>query len=373
MAKKLFSEHDVLGYRKEIINTSDRFSMIVVGDSELALEIVYHLSFLSTLANENPLTLYLLDNNASAFKEKVKKTFPNIEMIPHLNIEAIDINCETLRFYKNSVWQSKNLTNIYIATNDEEKNLEVAINLQDTTYIHDIGHQKFKTKVLFALYHNMGLGKIINKNTDAFANFYTFGNITETSTREILFDEEFDLIAKLIHHNYRGRGELDKEKMYRLWLEISPHKRDSNKTQAMHIDIKLLAFGLKRVKSKESFHKLLPYNQKLYYKKINCNALQSSHNINERYSFPISFDRTLVDKVARSEHNRWCAFHYLNGWSYQKERNDNAKEHNCLKSLNEFSENELKNTYPFDLDSVYYIPEYLSRAGYKILEIDINE
>ncbi len=369
MAKRLFLEHGILGNQNEIIETSEDFSMIVIGDSELALEIVYHIAFLSTIPYENTLTLHLIDTNANKFKSKIEKTFPNIELIPHLKIEAKDVDTETLIFYRDEVWKSKNLTNIFIATKNEEKNLEIAINLQDTTYIRDIGHKIFKTKVLFALYHNLGLGEEINKNSESFENFYTFGNISETSTREILFDEELDSIAKLIHLNHRGLEEIDKEEMYKNWLETSPHKRDANKTQALHINIKLLSFGLKKINSTKGYEELLLLNKKLFNSKLeNATSIEKELNKYSIDYFPSSFDERCIDRVARSEHNRWSAFHYLNGWSYNKQRNDEAKEHHCLVPIEEFSD-DIKDTYQYDLASVYYIPNYLAHAGFELVEI----
>jgi len=371
MAKKLFFEHGVLGEQSSIINTHDDFSMILVGDSNLAVELVYHISFLSTLPNENKLTLYLIGANANKFKNKIKKIFPKIEKIPHLHIEAKEISSESLEFYEDKVWESKNLTNIMIATTDEEKNLDIAINLQDTTYIREIGHKRFKTKVLFALYHNLGLGEEIDKNKKAFANFYTFGNISKTSTKEILFDEELDLIAKLIHNDYRGETDIITNTLYINWLATTPHKQDANKTQALHIDIKLLAFGLKRVKSSKSLSELLELNKRTFYTLLkNSSEIKKQLENYKTSYFPTSFDNTLLDKVARSEHNRWNAFHYLNGWQYSSERNDNAKEHHCLQPLEDFDTDSSKNTYQYDIASVYYMPFYLARGGFEMVGVD---
>lgn len=369
MAKKLFAEHSILGLQSEIIESGKAFSLVVVGNSYLALEIVYHIAFLSTLPNENLLTVHLIDADASKFKEKIKKTFPNIESIPHLQLKAHDVDTKTLTFYKHDVWESKNLTNIYIATQNEEKNLKIAINLQDTTYVKAIGHKEFKTKVLFALYHNLGLGDDINKNSDIFENFYTFGSIAETSTKEILFDQDLDDIAKLIHFDYRGSDKIKKDELEEEWLNTSPHIRDANKTQALHVDMKLLAFGFKREASKDSLSKLLEHNQHLFYKKLNnASAIERELESYKLEYYPKTFNERNIDSVARSEHNRWNAYHYLNGWSYNKVRNDEAKEHNCLKLLEEFGDEE-KLTYQYDLMSVYYLPKYLAHAGFKILEV----
>jgi len=372
MAKKLFLEHSVLGYQPEIIRDNQDFNMILVGNSDLAVELVYHIAFLSALPNENTLTLYLVGLNSQKFKNRVKKIFPKIEKIPHLKLEVIEIDIDTLEFYENKVWNSENLTNIFIATTDEERNLEITINLQDTTYIKTIGHKKFKTKVLFALYHNLGLAEEIDKNQKAFKNFYSFGNIAKTSTKEILFDEEFDKIAKLIHNDYRGERDVIYNSLNKEWISTSQHKQDSNKTQALHLDIKLLAFGFKREASKKDWNELFQLNKKIFYSKLEDNEKMKNRIENFKATdFPTSF-KTMIDRVARAEHNRWNAFHYLNGWDYNTDRNDDAKEHDCLQPFEKFTTDKSKKTYKYDLISVYFIPNYLARAGFEIKEMDIK-
>ena len=368
MAKKLFLQHTILGYRSDILKTHDDFNIILVGNSDLAVELVYHISFLSTLPNQNNLKLHLLGANSTKFRDRIKKLFPKIEKIPHLTIIAKNIDSETLDFYEDPVWKSNNLTNVIIATKNEEKNLDIAINLQDTTYIKEIGHKKFKTKILFALEHNLGLGEEIDKNDQAFKNFYTFGNIRQTSTKEILIDDKLDLIAKLIHNEYKGEKDVIQRTLNSNWIDTSPHEQDSNKTQAIHIDIKLLAFGLKRKKSKKSLNELLKINREIFDTKLEDSSKIKVKIKNYKVSdFSTSFE-TLFDKVARSEHNRWNAFQYLNGWDYHHQRNKDAKEHDCLQPLEDFDTDAVKKTYQYDMASVYYIPEYLARGGFEILE-----
>ena len=256
-----------------------------------------------------------------------------------------------------------------IATTNEEKNLDIAINLQDTTYIKEIGHKKFNTKILFALEHNLGLGEEIDKNNQAFKNFYTFGNIRNTSTKEILIDEKLDLIAKLIHNDYKGEKDVIQRTSNINWLNTTPHEQNANKTQAIHIDIKLLAFGLQRVKSEKSLNELLKINRKLFDSKLeDSNKIEAKLKNYKVADFPTSF-KTLFDKIARSEHNSWNAFQYLNGWEYSSQRNKDAKEHDCLQPLEDFDNDAIKKTYKYDMASVYYIPEYLARGGFEINNI----
>jgi len=359
MAKALFGKHTVLGLQPEIIESDKTFSTVVVGSSLLAVEIVYQLAVLSTLPNENKFTLHLVAPDAKQFYAKVQKLFTGITKIPHLSVKCTELAYDDIAFYENKIWNSRNLTNVIIATEDEEQNLDIAINLQDTTYLQKSTKGTLKTKVLFALYHNLGLGKAIDKNKDSFANFYAFGSMKEASSPENLIDERLDLIAKLINNDYIGSDELAIDSLDEKWMELSVHKKDSNKAQALHIDTKLVALGLKKQKSNRELQVLIKYNTDI----VENIILQQERSMD----FPEKFD-TLLSRLARSEHDRWNAFHYLNGWEHDKNRDDKVKRHPCLLPFSQFDTDDLKGTYKYDVSGVLNIPIYLAHAGYELVE-----
>jgi len=368
MAKKLFEEHHILGYQTDIVQSNQEYSMIVVGSSPLAIEIIYHLAILAHLPNQNHLRLYCVNREAQRFCSKVEMLFSNISKIPHLSLVPIELDYEGIEFYRDKIWKSKSLTNIYLATDNEEHNLDIAINLQDTTYLKAIAQKEFKTKVLFAIYHDLGLSQQIDANQDDFANFYSFANIAKVSTKEILLESKLDYLAQLIHYDSNGNKNKNEERMHQKWLELSQFHRDSGKARALHIETKLLSLGLQRVKSDKSKEILQEENKKIFYNKLigdsTFNIDMLNFTIND---FPKDFDTSMVDKLARAEHNRWDAFHYLNGWSYNSNRNNDAKEHNCLKPIEDFDNDTIKKTYKYDLNSVYYIPLYLAKCGYEVI------
>lgn len=320
------------------------------------------MAILANLPEENTLNLYLVDAEAKKFYTHVKKLFAGIESIPQLNIEPLELDSNTLNFYDDKVWNKRNLTNIIIATNNEERNLDIAINLQDTTYPEQTAKGIFKTKVLLAIYNNLGLGRNIDEDTKAFANFYTFADISKASSPKNLINEELDTVAKLIHNAYLGEDEVSVESLNTKWMsedDSSPHKRASSRAQALHIDTKLLALGLKRKESSKGLNKNLESNKKVF-KEI----FEEKDVVKE---FPESFD-TILSKLARSEHNRWNAFHYLYGWKHDVNRSDEAKRHPCLLPFSKFDTDELRDTYQWDVDSVLNIPVYLAHAGYELVE-----
>ena len=368
MTKALFAKHTVLGLQPEIAEDNKTFSTVVVGSSPLAVEIVYTLSMLSVLPNENKFILHLVSPDATAFYSRLQKLFANISKIPHLEIRCTEIEYDDLAFYQNKVWNSRNLTNVIVATDNEEQNLDIAINLQDTTYLSKSVKGTLKTKVLFALYHDLGLSRVIDENRATFANFYTFGNIREASSIENLLDERLDSIAKWANFFYaKMYGGVDKDIE---WMKASMHDRLSTKAQVQHIYTKLVALSLSAKRSDKSYDTLLKENRELFNKRVETN-LYGAEPIDtfKVEEFPQEFTSTL-DKLAKAEHNRWNAFHYLHGWKYAKKRNKPLKEHHCLLPLEQFDNDDLKDTYRHDITSIVNIPLYLAQAGYELVEIN---
>ncbi len=370
MAKELFRNHSLLGRQADIVKTNEVYNIILVGSSMLVTELIYHILILANLPKENTLNLFLLDPNAVKFYEKVKNIFHSIEKIPSLNIYPMDIDSDMYSFYNNDVWKLENLTNIIIATELEQKNLDIAINLQNITYLKETVKETFKTEVLIAIYKNYGLKEKITNDKNTFSNFSTFADIKNVSNRENLIDEKLDFIAKLVHANYLNDEKVSIENLNKKWMDdhndnkkerMNTHKRASSRSQALHLDTKLLALGLERHGPVKISIELKQSNEKIFRKQL--------EDIGDDYEkFPEVFS-TLLSKLAKSEHNRWNTFHFLNGWVYDIERDDDIKRHDCLIPFNEFKTDDLKNTYQYDVESVLNIPNYLTQAGYKLVKI----
>ncbi len=392
IAKKLFERHSILGNMRDIIKTNEEFAIAVVGDSALCAEIIYHIAILSNLPNQNTLKLYLVDKNAKSFYKRLKKLFWNIDKIKHIDIALVERDSDSFEFYADDVWRSKNLTNIIIATDDRQRNLDIAINLQDSVFIQDIVKGKFKTKVLFAADSDKGLFEEIDEDKELFANFFAFGNIEEVSSKENLIDEKLDLIAKSIHYLYKEIvydpnfliTDENKEEVERRWHDIKMFSdKLSNKMQALHINTKLLALNLSKRKSNKDKRELLKINKEIFFKRLGSmdikedEILDFSKKLSKFYTdegldtdslpkdlkplpLPKKYE-SMFEKLIRSEHNRWMTYHYLNGWEYGK-KDKRAKTHNCLVDFKK-----LTYTVIFDIYSVIYIPNILASAGYELI------
>lgn len=217
-----------------------------------------------------------------------------------------------------------------------------------------------------------GWGQQTDQN---FRNFYTFAASQEISSYENLIDEEQDTIAKMIHCGY---GEVfdpdlhyDEKHCMESWHSARFSDRESSRSQALHIDAKLHALGLKRaLADTPRFQHLLAQNRTVLNKALNLSPdyyaqlVEWSKDPSVLANYEFDFSKP-IEALARAEHDRWNAYHWLNGWVYG-EKDKSKKTHHCLKPLEEF-EGDMKKDILWDIYAVLYIPNFLASAGWRIV------
>ena len=204
-----------------------------------------------------------------------------------------------------------------------------------------------------------------------------------------MIDEKNYTISKLIHNGYgdefkRENLVLNEQSLNKKWFNIQKYSdRLSSIAQAKHLNIKLKALGLYKTKSNENKKTLLGKNIKIFdeilnplleqsrigYDSIHESSLElekfwSNQDYEIKY-LPLEY-KTLFEKLIDCEHERWNAFHYINGWEYNEKKNKCKKLHNCLKPIRDFKEKDMQITILYDIYSILYLPNYLASAGYEI-------
>jgi Trk K+ transport system NAD-binding subunit len=383
-SRDLFNEFDIDGDNDTIIKSNQSFSIAVIGNTNLAYEIISQACIMGQLPNENILTIYCIDKNINEFKQSIELKYPNINDIPTINLKyyALDINFKD--FYENEIWYN-NMTNVIICLEDEQKNLDIASNLAEITYINEIATNNLKTKILFAMFNHYNLTDKIKYNNKIFKNFYTFGDINKINDKNIIINETRDIQAKYVNFVYdnikyelldydnylfKDTSSIDITKSIKLndekWNKLSYFKQESNRAVADHFKTKLKYLGLKLKESDKEFKTLY---------KINSNI------------FNTYFTKEKELKLAKNEHQRWNAFHFLNGFKKidfidkkDKKRLKNyhelKKEHMCLIPFDEFklkSKELQKKGYTkgefegYDFMINKYIPFIIASSGYEII------
>ncbi len=392
-AKALFLEHDVDGVGRAYMDSSKSFGLVVAGYSKLAIEVVGQICELAHLPNENKVTIYCIDEDIATFQQIIAYQYANIDKIPNINIEYVSLDHQSRAYYEHLLWRD-DISHVMLCYEDAHSNLDIASELSDSTYLHDIHKKSLTTKIHIAIYDSKLLAQNIKNNEEHFKYFDVFAQTTLMASKEMIVDEKFELIAKCIHAGYEMRYNPDAmfsedkaiEKAWNKTANLAD--RVSNRSQAYHIPTKLKAMGLSmRLSGKSSAERLL-HNKEVYMRnvhlqeglkaeKLDAMSLEKRTNmlvgdkawdIDGFDYFPSSYS-TLIEKLLRAEHNRWNAHHWLKGWEHNSSKNKKLKWHDCLVALDELPDTK-RPTVIYDIYSVLYMPNLLAKAGYELVEAE---
>ncbi|MBF0103073.1 MAG: hypothetical protein HQK77_19415 [Desulfobacterales bacterium] len=153
---------------------------------------------------------------------------------------------------------------------------------------------------------------------------------------DVVINERLDNMAKAVNDYYAKRYNGSK------WKDLTMFHKESSRANAEHINTKLYLLGLKAVETQ--------------------NTATHEGVSKEKYEELLVENIELLSKV---EHLRWNAFHYLNGWKYATERDNNKKFHNCLTEWDNLSEKDKQK----DRDTLINIPQILEEGGYQLVKI----
>ena len=292
-SRELFIKYDIDGENDKIISSNEDYSIVIFGNTHLSHEVIFQACIMGQLPNENKLTIYCLDKNPKKFQQKVELNYTEINSISNIEIKYIKFDIDSKLSYMKDFWYDMNLTNIFVCYENEETNLEIAANLSNITYLKEIEKKELKTNIILAIFNEYNISNCIKSNKNSFENFFTFGLTRDICTKEYLIDEIRDIRAKATNNIYNENAPEENKKS---WEKRSYYEKESNRASADHIKIK----------------------QK--YLNIDNSDLGK-------------------EKLARCEHNRWNAFHYLNGWKYSEKEDKIIKLHDCLVPYDSLNEN----------------------------------
>lgn len=375
-ANFLFREQPIFTINDELFSTDNDYSIILSGDGKLINKIVYELCLIAHLPNQNKLNIIIVASKPNEIINSINISYPNIKEIPTINIIPYTLDFKTVEYYKDSIWHNSKLKKSYICYDEEEINIDIVSSLQSITYLGKEGIPD----VLYGIYNQSSLYNALKDDNDIFSKYTPFGNIENIFCADNLFDDAHESIAKLIHSTYsvisKDKGKIIyqpnalfklEEDMDKEWYSFKSDHIRAAIEQSKYIPMVLSILGLKYEKvSDDVIFNLLPHNRRVFDSKLDV-------KFNGSYTFPLNFDNKLFDKLIRTEHNRWCAFYLLNGWSYSETRNIIKKTHDLLlpiEKIKELPSHYQERLIPLIIDwNIYafmYIPNYLAGTGYKI-------
>lgn len=394
-ARELFDNHDIDGMGMQIISSHKEYALAVVGNTPLAHEVIAQACIVGQLPNKNRLTIYCIDRDMEGFKHSVELEFRKILLVPNVTLEYVALDHKTNSFYESDIW-NKEIANIILCSESDQTNLDIATNLTQHRFVDAVVDGTMYSKMHIAMSQSTVLGNSIDKDNKLFTHMHIFGQTKVVSDREYIISEERDAQAiavdyiyssiKPLLENYGDYGytyckydtnwnciadDYDNSKYMNItdnqWKHLGYFHKESNRAVADHMKYKLKYMGLEISQSTDTKESLFIKNKKIFEDKLN----------------------NFTD-LARCEHDRWMAFHYLQGYStmpfVSKEDKEKRKEellekrlHMCLVEFNAFKEKAEKLTAlgydkgifeGYDVMIVEHIPQIVTYAGYELVEAE---
>jgi hypothetical protein len=316
--------------------------------------------------------------------------FPSIVDVPNVNLVYKKADTASMEFYKLDIWQEENLTHIILCNENDKINLDIAANLTNVQYLEASVDKTMKCKIHIAMSDSTVLGKQIDDNSSLFDHMHIFAQTQKLSNKEFIVAKGRDDQAIATNTIYNimvptvtdydkyqyafslYAGDYDNSVYMNLtmtdWTEKHYFFKESNRAVADHMKTKLKYLGLTTKKSEQHKNNLFLKNKEIFETKLQNHLVQ----------------------LAKCEHYRWMAFHYLQGYKpmefiskkekeKRKQELENKKQHMCLVPFDAFKtrSNKLealdysKGYFEgFDIMIVKHIPQILTYAGYELVEID---
>lgn len=208
-------------------------------------------------------------------------------------------------------------------------------------------HEEVKGDMPYRLLLPVGLkdflDSAVRRNPRLFGCVSWFRDDSECCSRDAVFKEEMDRVARVIHEkwieetknqirvaeeaeNHVKAKLLRAKPAYKTWHELSEDQKNANRSQADHAAVKIRAVGM-----------------------------DPNRTSGKSWATWCSDHKAEIEQLARVEHERWAANLWIGGWSYGKHRDDTRKLHDNLVAY----ENLDQATKDYDIDAVKGLARYL--------------
>ena len=359
-AQVLFMEHP-LGCNVDTISENEQVKIALVGFDKVGESILYRILNLAHFYNQVPVHVDIYDFDIDFKRKEFLKSYP-IDQEICKDYWSINFKEES-DFYINNI----NYTQIIFCSIDSNRSIQDSMRFMKTNTSE---LSKDNAQIYLFSDTHYKIATLIENNKNEFNNLYTFGNFHKLCNYDVIINEELDKMAKKSDerynqlHGYRST-----------WDKLDSFLKDSNRMQIEHLSIKLKIIN----------YYLSKQNKQGNYNQIKEQALKKwfIHGGNMMWD-KMLYTKLLVEaiplevlnKIAIIEHNRWNAFHILNGWkkidipknSEEKVMKDKVKKlHPCLVSWNKLDEVSINHKHDYKSDDI----ETVMRIGDMLEDIDI--
>jgi len=284
--------------------------LVLVGFGRIGKSIAVEAARMGGYSDDKKLSVSVLSKHADVHASKLHSNHSKLYELLDLKFFQVDVESLPDNFSQ-IMGEECQIDLVVVSLGDELSNFKTAHAIQERFTVGQSSPPIY-------ICGNGELGELL----DPGAGIKNYSMLEEVCTFSVVVNPHREAIARLIHSNYETGNYKTPTSV--MWQKLPLEKKDSNRDQAEHIEVKL--------------------------KMVGCELA----NFGSASQTELTEDE--VQKLARVEHSRWVSERILQGWSYDPVRDDANKHHPCLVSYDDLS-NEDKEK---DVDAVRKIPSFIA-------------
>lgn len=287
----------------------------------------------------NRLKITAIDDHANDGERKIRFRYKSIDKFCELDIQQMDIDSPEFLDYLESLNTNGCSLPGYIFICLGEDSLNLSAGLKFLRYIE---HRPLK--VITIMKSEGGLSELFrgeDYSSGRFGDLQAFGLWNQICRSQYILQGLNEKIARAFHNAYletRGIKESSRSPSEKIWEELDEIYKESN-----------------RLRADELCSQLRKFNMEI--------APMTDWN-NEIFRFDGEKDGLLIDKIAETEHERYCNERKAAGWEYGEKKDEKKKTNPSLIPFSGLPEEMKEN----NRNEVKKIPEILADAGFRIIK-----
>ena len=288
-------------------------SVLIIGRGGMAEAVATDILLSSLTTFLRPPQITFVAHGASIMAAEYAMRFPELSSTATLRFENATDDYDGRAVVSELPDMLLPVTNAYVCLTDDRKSLAAAAALDQIAT-----GRNWPLKTIFVHQRTGGSVWRVGDRAERTVNrLVPFGASDDLARGLGLIDPEHDMEARRLHSVYQRLGGSKVAQVD--WENLPEDLRDANRRQAAHLPAKLASAGVK-------------LDGWLERRTENSVALPLPR-------FPdLDENPSLLDSLARLEHERWMADRRLNGWQYAKTRDDDRRHHPDLVPYDQLSQ-----------------------------------
>lgn len=344
-ANQLLFEHPLY----TAVHGKKKISVLVVGAGHTGKEIVKDAVWCGQLGPDYHVDVTVIDKNAEHVEAVMRKDCPEIFAAPY-SVSFIAADAETEQFESVLDARCGDADYIAVCLGNDGLNIKTALFLRayylrkDSCFTNepfiavltsdDTNYQSVAEFAAIDREKQIKYGWTAVSEQSLNYRLCPFGSYSSIYSYDFLVDSLLEKLAINVHYAYDLAGDHDKttEQESQIRYNVSEINRRSDRATALHIRYKLFMLG---------------YDMKEM-KNASAEEIAGSGRLLEQLKSQLK-DSAVIDRMARVEHDRWCAFMRAEGWrsatleqalvykarTFGNQKFTKANMHACLCSWNE--------------------------------------